>query len=50
MIIRFRSRRLTYVPDDRSCALTGDALLTRGCGRTDFQGGDAGTLYRSIQA
>jgi len=25
--------------------LTGDALLIRGCGRTDFQGGDAGTLY-----
>jgi sulfur dioxygenase len=27
---------------------TGDALLVRGCGRTDFQNGDAGTLYRSI--
>jgi glyoxylase-like metal-dependent hydrolase (beta-lactamase superfamily II) len=25
--------------------LTGDALLIRGCGRTDFQGGDPGTLY-----
>lgn len=25
--------------------LTGDTLLIRGCGRTDFQGGDAGTLY-----
>ncbi|BAQ59856.1 hydroxyacylglutathione hydrolase [Geminocystis sp. NIES-3708] len=25
--------------------LTGDALFIRGCGRTDFQGGDAGTLY-----
>jgi glyoxylase-like metal-dependent hydrolase (beta-lactamase superfamily II) len=25
--------------------LTGDALLIRSCGRTDFQGGDAGTLY-----
>ncbi|PSN20690.1 Zn-dependent hydrolase [filamentous cyanobacterium CCP5] len=25
--------------------LTGDALLIRGCGRTDFQSGDAGTLY-----
>ena len=28
--------------------LTGDALLIRGCGRTDFQGGDAGTLYDSV--
>ncbi|MBE9207335.1 FAD/NAD(P)-binding protein [Nostoc sp. LEGE 06077] len=25
--------------------LTGDALLIRGCGRTDFQEGDPGTLY-----
>lgn len=25
--------------------LTGDSLLIRGCGRTDFQNGDAGTLY-----
>ena len=28
--------------------LTGDSLLIRGCGRTDFQSGDAGTLYDSI--
>ncbi|MBL8445586.1 MAG: MBL fold metallo-hydrolase, partial [Zoogloeaceae bacterium] len=27
---------------------TGDALLIGGCGRTDFQGGDAGTLYDSV--
>jgi glyoxylase-like metal-dependent hydrolase (beta-lactamase superfamily II)/rhodanese-related sulfurtransferase len=40
---------LTYVLDDKSCAFTGDTLLIRGCGRTDFQGGDAGTLYRSIR-
>ncbi|MCS6958577.1 MAG: MBL fold metallo-hydrolase [Pseudanabaenaceae cyanobacterium SKYGB_i_bin29] len=25
--------------------LTGDALFIRGCGRTDFQSGDAGALY-----
>ncbi|QDP18502.1 MBL fold metallo-hydrolase [Sphingomonas xanthus] len=31
-----------------SRAFTGDALLIDGCGRTDFQGGDAATLYRSI--
>jgi glyoxylase-like metal-dependent hydrolase (beta-lactamase superfamily II) len=28
--------------------LTGDSLFIRGCGRTDFQGGDAGTLYDSV--
>ena len=27
----------TYVLDDQSMAFTGDALLIRGCGRTDFQ-------------
>lgn len=27
---------------------TGDALLIEGCGRTDFQGGSAAELYRSI--
>lgn len=39
---------LTYVLDDQSMAFTGDALLVRGCGRCDFQQGDASTLYRSI--
>lgn len=28
--------------------LTGDSLLIRGCGRTDFQSGNAGTLYDCI--
>lgn len=28
--------------------MTGDALLIDGCGRTDFQNGDAATLYRSV--
>ncbi|NOY72709.1 MAG: MBL fold metallo-hydrolase [Gammaproteobacteria bacterium] len=28
---------------------TGDALFIRGCGRTDFQQGNAGQLYDSIQ-
>jgi glyoxylase-like metal-dependent hydrolase (beta-lactamase superfamily II) len=28
--------------------LTGDSLLIRGCGRTDFQSGDAGTLYDHV--
>lgn len=39
---------LTYVLDDCSAAFTGDALLIRGCGRTDFQQGSADTLYRSV--
>lgn len=36
----------SYVLEDR--IFTGDALLINGCGRTDFQQGDAGRLYDSI--
>ncbi len=32
----------------RDCVFTGDSLLIGGCGRTDFQSGDAGALYDSI--
>ena len=32
----------------RDAVFTGDALLIGGCGRTDFQSGDAGALYDSI--
>ena len=32
-----------------SAVLTGDALLIDGCGRTDFQGGSADDLYRSVR-
>ncbi len=32
----------------RNCVFTGDSLLIGGCGRTDFQSGDAGALYDSI--
>jgi rhodanese-related sulfurtransferase len=39
---------LTYILDDRSMAFTGDALLIRGSGRTDFQQGDARALYHSV--
>ncbi|MFM1988237.1 MAG: hypothetical protein RJA99_1194 [Pseudomonadota bacterium] len=41
---------LSYVLDDESMAFTGDALLVRGCGRTDFQQGDAHALWRSVRA
>ena len=34
--------------DDESAVFTGDALLIRGCGRTDFQGGSAAQLYASV--
>jgi glyoxylase-like metal-dependent hydrolase (beta-lactamase superfamily II)/rhodanese-related sulfurtransferase len=40
---------MSYVLDDRSMVFTGDALLIRGCGRTDFQQGDARMLYRSVR-
>jgi glyoxylase-like metal-dependent hydrolase (beta-lactamase superfamily II)/rhodanese-related sulfurtransferase len=39
---------LTFVLDDQSMAFTGDALLVRGCGRCDFQQGNAHTLWNSI--
>jgi glyoxylase-like metal-dependent hydrolase (beta-lactamase superfamily II)/rhodanese-related sulfurtransferase len=41
---------MTYVVRDneRTMAFTGDALLIRGSGRTDFQGGSAATLYESV--
>jgi sulfur dioxygenase len=35
-----------YLLDGR--VFTGDALLIEGCGRTDFQNGDADVLYRSV--
>lgn len=61
--IRFGSLEINplYTPghtDDHHCYLldagdgarvfTGDALLIDGCGRTDFQNGDAATLFRSV--
>ena len=41
---------LTYVLDDESKAFTGDCLLIRGTGRTDFQQGDPHAMYRSIHS
>ncbi|XP_051261848.1 persulfide dioxygenase ETHE1, mitochondrial isoform X3 [Dicentrarchus labrax] len=39
---------VTLVLGDQSMAFTGDTLLIRGCGRTDFQQGCAKRLYESI--
>lgn len=41
---------LTYVLDDETMAFTGDCLLIRGSGRTDFQQGDARVMYRSVRS
>ncbi len=40
---------MTFVSHEIGCAFTGDALLIRGCGRTDFQEGSPQTLYDSVQ-
>lgn len=39
---------MSFFAGDR--IFTGDSLLIGGCGRTDFQSGDAGKLYDSIHA
>ncbi|XP_068634420.1 persulfide dioxygenase ETHE1 homolog, mitochondrial-like [Aristolochia californica] len=47
---------VTYVTGDGPdqpqprMAFTGDALLIRGCGRTDFQGGSSEQLYKSVHS
>ncbi|XP_060672473.1 persulfide dioxygenase ETHE1 homolog, mitochondrial-like isoform X1 [Ziziphus jujuba] len=47
---------VTYVTGDGPdqpqprMAFTGDALLIRGCGRTDFQGGSSHELYKSVHS
>jgi glyoxylase-like metal-dependent hydrolase (beta-lactamase superfamily II)/rhodanese-related sulfurtransferase len=40
---------VSFVTADRKMVFTGDALLVRGAGRTDFQQGDARRLFRSIR-
>jgi len=40
---------LSFVLDDRSMVFTGDALLIGACGRSDFQGGSAVTLFKSVR-
>ena len=40
---------VTYVFREAGLAFTGDVLLIRGCGRTDFQQGDATELFASVR-
>ncbi len=40
---------MTFVLDDQSMAFTGDCMLIRGSGRTDFQQGDAHAMFRSVR-
>lgn len=39
---------VTYVSNDKSMAFTGDCLMIRGAGRTDFQAGDVHEMWNSI--
>jgi glyoxylase-like metal-dependent hydrolase (beta-lactamase superfamily II)/rhodanese-related sulfurtransferase len=39
---------ISFALDDRCAVFTGDSLLIRGCGRTDFQQGSAQSLFNSI--
>ena len=39
----------SYVLDDASAVFTGDTLLNRGCGRTDFQSGSSKDLFHSVR-
>lgn len=39
---------MTYISHEQGIAFTGDTVLIRGCGRTDFQEGNPETLYISV--
>ncbi|CAK1582626.1 unnamed protein product [Parnassius mnemosyne] len=41
---------LTYICHQQCMAFTGDTLLIRGCGRTDFQEGSSERLYQSVHS
>lgn len=40
---------VTYVTNDQGMAFTGDCLMIRGAGRTDFQAGDVHKMWNSIR-
>lgn len=39
---------MSFVIHEQGVVFTGDTLLIRGCGRTDFQEGDSKKLYESV--
>lgn len=39
---------MTFVFHEKGMVFTGDAILIKGCGRTDFQEGNSATLYDSV--
>ncbi|KAI8039576.1 persulfide dioxygenase ETHE1, mitochondrial [Drosophila gunungcola] len=41
---------MSYVIKDQACIFTGDTLLIRGCGRTDFQEGCPRNLYDNVHS
>jgi sulfur dioxygenase len=41
---------MTFIIHEQGIAFTGDALLIRGCGRTDFQEGDPKVLYEMVHS
>ncbi|XP_061397431.1 persulfide dioxygenase ETHE1, mitochondrial [Musca vetustissima] len=41
---------MTYVIPEQGCVFTGDTLLIRGCGRTDFQEGNSKSLYENVHS
>ena len=40
---------MTWIWVGQNKVFTGDTLMVRGCGRTDFQGGSSEALYRSVR-
>lgn len=47
-VLFFLKKKLCFLQYLQGIAFTGDTLLIRGCGRTDFQEGDSRTLYKSV--
>jgi len=41
---------MTFIIHEQGIAFTGDALLIRGCGRTDFQEGDPKVLFEMVHS
>ena len=40
---------ITYITNDQAMAFTGDCLMIRGAGRTDFQAGDEHEMWKSLR-